>query len=171
MDLMIDLETLDTAPSAVIVSVGICAFDNDGIHDKKYYNLCADEQVRKGRTMSFDTLEWWFRQEKAVIDAAFNIPTDKKTPIKEFLRQFGFFCSKHHIQKVWAQGMDFDLSMISDLHRQYDVELPYQYFLGRDARTFCEGMKKPERIGTHHNAMDDAVYQAECVILQRKKIK
>ena len=171
MNLMIDLETLDTKPSGVILSVGICAFDMDGIHDKKNFLLDATEQQKLGRTISFDTIEWWLQQSKPVIDASFNIPIDQKTTIDEFLKDFGYFCSKNNIQKVWAQGIDFDISMIADLHRSKGVELPYSFWLVRDSRTIRDGNRfiEPERKGDHHNAMDDAVYQAECVIIALKE--
>ena len=171
MNGMIDLETLDKKPTSVIVSVGICAFDIDGIHDKKYFILDCEEQMEKGRTISFDTLEWWFRQSKEVTDAAFNQPD--KLPIKKFLEQLGYFCAKNNIKKMYAQGTDFDLPMIRDLHDQYNHELPYDYWLARDTRTVYEFMKseKPPRTGVHHNAMDDAIYQAQCVILAMKERK
>jgi hypothetical protein len=170
MDLMIDIETLDTAPSAVILSVGICAFDMEGIHDKKYFLLDATEQQKQGRTISFDTIEWWLQQSKSVIDAAFHIDADKKTTVPTFLKEFGYFCGKNRVQKVWAQGTDFDLSMLSDLHRTNEVELPYSFWSARDSRTLRDGNKsiEPKREGDHHNAMDDAVYQAECVIVVLK---
>lgn len=169
MDLMIDIETLDVKPTGVIVSVGICAFDMEGIHAKQYFILDGEEQVTKGRTISFDTIEWWFRQNEAVHKAAFNLTT--RGSVKEFLEGFAYFCTLHNVNKVWAQGTDFDLSMIADLHRDYDYELPYQFFLARDSRTMIDYMSsdRPTRGGDHHNAMDDAVYQAECVILALKE--
>jgi len=169
MNLMIDLETLDTKATSVIVSVGVCAFDVNGIHDKQYFVLECQEQLDKGRTVSFDTLEWWFRQSKDVTDAAFNQKV--KISVNSFMDKLMLFCSKNNIKKVYAQGPDFDLSMLTHIHNQYDKELPWDFWLARDTRTVYDFMRgnKPERLGTHHNAMDDAVHQAECVIIALKE--
>jgi len=170
MNLMIDLETLDTKATSVIVSVGVCAFDESAIHDKQYFVLECQEQLDRGRTVSFDTLEWWFRQDKAVTDAAFN---QKKMDVDRFLDGLGYFCSKNGIRKVYAQGTDFDIAMLSHIHNQYKKQIPWDFWLVRDTRTIYDMMKteKHTREGTHHNALDDAVYQAECVIQAFKEIK
>lgn len=170
MNLMIDLETLDTKATSAILSVGICAFDIHGIHDQQYFVLECQEQLNKGRTISFDTLEWWFRQDKAVTDAVFN---QKKMSVKRFLDGLGYFCSKNNIRKVYAQGTDFDIAMMTHIHNQYDQQLPWDFWLVRDTRTVYDMMQsqKPTREGTHHNAMDDAIYQAECVIQAFKERK
>lgn len=169
MNLMIDLETLDTKATSVIVSVGVCAFDVHGIHDKEYFVLECQEQLDKGRTVSFDTLEWWFSQSKDVTDAVFNQPN--KTSVAAFLDKLVYFCSKNNVRKVYAQGTDFDLPKIYGLYDDYNKEHPWDFWLARDTRTVYDFMKgsKPTRVGTHHNALDDAVYQAECVIVALKE--
>ena len=111
-----------------------------------------------------------FDAPKEVTDVAFNQP---KIPVKKFLDGLGYFCSKNNIRKVFAQGTDFDIAMISHIHNQYNYDVPWDFWLVRDTRTVYDFMKsnKPTREGTHHNALDDAVYQAECVIQALKEIR
>ena len=67
---MIDLETLDTRPSAVVFQVGVLVFqdilggDTRGnlILEKKIFHLDILEQIMAGRTVDQDTVLWWAEQ-------------------------------------------------------------------------------------------------------------
>ena len=161
MHLMIDFETLDTKSTAVVLSVGVVAFNKDGIHDKFGFNLNPQEQIDTGRTISFDTLQWWLKQNTEAIKAAF-FPK-KNYSISEYQVCLSEFCTKNKIIECWSQGANFDLPMNDSLLGKRN---PLKFWNARDTRTYYKaiGLTLPKREGTHHNALDDAVYQAECVI-------
>ena len=69
---MLDFETLDTAVTATILSVGIVKFDPNGtgILDEYYAKVNIDEQTAYNRTISDSTLAWWSKQDPAIMDEA-----------------------------------------------------------------------------------------------------
>ena len=72
MDCMIDLETLDTSPGAVVLTIGAVKFNprGTGIIDELYIRVDVDEQIALGRTVDEGTVEWWSTQPQAVQDEA-----------------------------------------------------------------------------------------------------
>jgi len=165
MHLMIDFETLDTGPDAVVLSVGVVAFNKDGIHDKFTMNLDAQEQINTGRIVNFETIKWWMKQGNEAIQSAF---FDKKYSIKEYKICLTEFCKKNEIQECWSQGANFDLPINESL---LGKDNPLKFWNARDTRTFYKYNvgSLPKRESTHHNALEDAIYQAECVIIGLNK--
>ena len=72
--IMIDLETLDTSPSAAIISlIGAVKFRSatqTPLGDKFYLPVSIQSNLDEGRTISGDTLRWWMNQD----DGAQRIP-------------------------------------------------------------------------------------------------
>jgi hypothetical protein len=168
LDLMIDNETLDTTPSAVILSIGAVKFDKHGTQmgEKFYAVLDIEEQKAMGRTVSQDTLEWWQKQSSA---ARVVLDTTDRRPVKEVLDElFDFIFDMEGTagrMKIWGNGSDFDNPQIASLFSMYGYEeLPWQFWNNRCFRTLkaefghlCPAQK---RTGTYHNALDDAITQA-----------
>ena len=62
----IDLETIDTSPSATVLSLGAIKFnplDDSEPHSELYLKIDIDQQDRLGRTVSDSTIEWWGKQD------------------------------------------------------------------------------------------------------------
>lgn len=74
-DIMLDLETLDILPTAAVASVAWARFDMDNpAQDPMVTTALLDDisrQVRHGRTMCPDTVQWWLRQPKHAQEASF----------------------------------------------------------------------------------------------------
>ena len=71
----IDLETIDTSPSATVLSLGAVKFNplNDSEpHSELYLKINIDEQDTLGRTASDSTIEWWGKQEPKAMEEAFD---------------------------------------------------------------------------------------------------
>jgi hypothetical protein len=170
LDLMIDNETLDTTPNAVILSIGAVKFDKHGnqMGEKFYAVLDIEEQKAMGRTVSIDTLEWWSRQSK---EARVVLETTDRRLVKEVLDElYDFIFDMDGTAgriKVWGNGSDFDNPQIASLFKMYDYEtLPWEFRNNRCFRTLKAEFghlldKPPKRTGTYHNALDDAITQAE----------
>lgn len=166
----IDLETLDTIPSAVVLSCGLVAFDpNTGeILDKQYTRFVKlDEQAARGRTISPSTVYWWARQS----EEARRVMTDNEIfgeGTVSGLRNIDTFFGQHDADGVWGNGSDFDNAILGSLFRSFDMRTPWSYGKNRCLRTI-KNLKLPKtfiapiRVGTHHNALDDAEYQANYV--------
>ena len=76
--IMVDLETLGTAPGSVILSIGAVRFDVEkGLLDEFYVNIDVESSQRLGLTIDGDTVMWWLKQSdaaRAKCRTPFNIP-------------------------------------------------------------------------------------------------
>ena len=162
--IMCDLETLDTATTACVLSIGLVAFDpNSGvINDKFYAAFPRDQQLKVGRTVSDATLTWWMDQSPEAREV-FNFPTFNmyKTlgAVIEFFNRNG-----GDAVKLWGNGPDFDNSILGSLFDSFELTRPWHHYNNRCFRTIKSlsmpaGYTPPPREGTHHDALDDALYQ------------
>jgi hypothetical protein len=173
-DIMLDLETLATTADAVILSVGAVRFDLDSGFvfdapgDAFYRAISIDSQHT--RKISGSTLGWWAKQS----DAARAVFTETNCTLGKALAELTnwFDPQPGTMPNVWSNGADFDLPMLNHAYDQLGLTPPWQPYAGRCYRTFknLPGARaiKVERQGLHHNALDDAIYQARhlCAIHQ-----
>lgn len=165
-DIMIDLETLHTTADAVILSIGAVRFDLEadavfaGADDVFYIPVAIDGQ---GRAISASTLAWWMDQTKDA-QRVFTDPT--MVALETALYYFEEWLDRTPGAEptVWSNGADFDLPMLNHAFKQLELPPPWKPYAGRCYRTYknLPGARavKVEREGEHHNALDDAVYQA-----------
>ncbi len=163
-DNMIDLETLGTGPFSPIISIGIVCFDLNNVLDKLYITLDVKDQIDSGkRKIDADTLKWWMSQS----DAAKKVFKENPMPVKEALMTISEFIKKQGKDvHVWGNGATFDITLLETLFSQYEVPVPWKYSKVMDFRTIKRFLGKDvvtERKGTYHNALDDALTQAEFV--------
>lgn len=162
---MIDLETIDTAPTAGILSIGIVAFNPDtGELGPTLYRRLGYDQARMYGTESASTIEWWSRQNPATRAEAFTAEHDATIAafeVAEFIR---------HTAGVWGNGATFDITITEHWLRVLGIGISYDHRCVRDCRTIEElaryiGITRKQfiRRGDHHNALDDAIYQAEYI--------
>lgn len=162
---MIDLETIDTGPAAGILSIGIVSFNPDTgeLGPTLYRRLGLDQALQFG-TQSPSTMQWWSQQsEDARIEAFTGVhdATVSAFEVAEFLRGTA---------GVWGNGATFDITITEHWLNATGVGVPYRYGLARDCRTVEElaryrGILRKQftRHGVHHNALDDAIYQAQYI--------
>ncbi len=166
---MLDLETLSAMPNATIVSIGAVAFDADGVHQRFYtvVDLDSYEQLPHGKFhLSFAPIAWWFRQSKAARDEIGG--KEKAVPIKVALRAFAAWlhAGEFEVAGVWGNGADFDNLILGNAYDALGILRPWIYSANYCMRTTKKLLTKIDlpRVGTHHNALDDAVWQAEYMI-------
>ncbi|OKP79800.1 hypothetical protein BTE77_06840 [Ensifer adhaerens] len=162
-DLMIDIETLGTAPGSVILSIGAVEFDaGTGEFGKEYYAAIDPQSaVAAGLTMDVSTLKWWMEQSEEARKAAFS----GERLLGWTLGEFGDFVRNAEPEQVWAKPPAFDLVLMESAFRACSVPVPWHYRMARDVRTLfsVSGATQPD-VGTAHNALDDAKSQALGVI-------
>lgn len=170
--IMIDIETMGKGDDAVITTIGAVVFDpNTGEHTSEFYCVTKmREQIDSGRYVDADTLKWWLEQSDEARQALF---APNALPIKEALRTLGVFVYKAKKNanvkkmKVWSNGSNFDIAILTNAYKQYDIEVPWHYRDVRDVRTIVDlashlvqyGDVKFE--GEKHNALADAIHQAK----------
>ena len=169
--IMLDLETLDTASSAVVISIGAVAFDpeTNALGDKFYVEMTEDiaAQQAHGRTISGDTVRWWMQQNEAA-RRVFSESIDgvDRANTREALSHFSSFVAANGGRDVelWGNGADFDNVILGSLYEAFDLKRPWSYSRNRCYRTMKNigvGPRRPRvREGIYHNALNDAVTQA-----------
>lgn len=166
--IMLDLETLDTRPSAVIVSIGAVAFDphTRELGDKFYVEMTGDlfAQQARGRTISADTVSWWM-QQSADARMLFDPNIANRRSTVDALDSFADFIAANggRDAEIWGNGADFDNILLGSMYESFDLRKPWSYSRNRCYRTMKNigvGPRKAARMGTHHNALDDALTQA-----------
>ena len=174
MRAMIDIESFDTGPNAHVASVGVCVFDHERVVDSRYWAMNREDQ---GGTFNADTVMWWMSQGN---EARAAIVDFQKTPFKEALTQLNdFFTYKYLVSTVWAKPPTFDLVILGNLYRRNKMTPKWHY---RDERCLRTLMKVAEANGippfiqedvhgTAHNALDDAISQANSLLRIEKALK
>lgn len=152
-NLMIDIETLDTAPEnkAVIVSVGMVKFnllDEDTWEtiesdpDRSgYWVLPIEPQLKRGRTIGSSTLLWWVNQLKTGHPEAgtifspliqnWNLETNKFAPgiestIHSHLVSMNAFAEDMY---GWAKPAHFDLPKMASLFDTFEMEFSIPWYM------------------------------------------
>lgn len=167
-NIMIDLETLATTADAVILSIGAVCFDlEDGkvnTHPDHLFYLTVRMDGQGHRRTSADTLQWWMAQSEQARSVFF---CPDKVFLRHALQELRDWIKRMYTEapKVWSNGADFDLTILSHAYGQLCIRTPWEPYAGRCYRTYknLPGARaiKVERMGHHHNALDDAIYQAQ----------
>lgn len=179
MHLMLDFETLGNQFDTAVLSLGAVAFNREAIIAKTMWEYDIAEQLALKRSVTGSTLSWWAAQG----DLARQVfqDNDFKVKVAEFFPQFENFCDsnlklvgeKRDELKPWGNGANFDVVIIEDIYRRHHMEhefaIPWKFWNVWCFRTFnnltkCRDLvPKRQTHGVKHNALDDALYQAECV--------
>jgi len=161
MHVMVDLETLGTAPGSVIISLGAAQFNEGGVISTFYRRIDAQSCVRAGLTMDASTVEWWMNQSA---DAR-HVFTQKGDALHDALHDFCGWFPKGAC--LWGNGATFDNVLLDSAYRAIKLDKPWPYWGDRCYRTVKALYKHIEADpfeGVKHNALDDAVHQARHVV-------
>lgn len=166
-NLMLDTETMGTGPRAALAAIGAVFFDPDTeqVGDRFYIDVDLASSVQLGLTMDPGTVKWWLRQS----DEARQAFTRPGLAITDALTLFAHWISQHQKPAdvlVWGNGADFDNVIVAQAYQLAGIALPWAYFNNRCYRTLKSLRPDVElqRVGTHHNAVDDAESQARHAI-------
>lgn len=167
---MIDLETMGTTPQSAIVSIGAIVFDpRYGKVSKEtfYRELDWEDQERH---ICPETTEWWKGQSDEAKAAHYGLDS-----LDDVLKELAEWLPKDC--KVWGNGATFDISMLEDAYRQYEIEIPWKFWNVRDCRTVLDmyesvrgGFNKTVNRKGAHNALDDAKFQAQYITMMWSRL-
>ena len=168
---MADFETLGVRPTSAVLSLGVVAFTTEGVLDDTFYvNIDADDCISLGLTTDQSTIDWWAKQSQAAKDA---LDADKK-PLLIAMSEFCSWMRRTKCETLWGNGADFDNPILRNIFSVIDADFPFKPWAGRCYRTIKNipgAPKMPKRVGTHHNALDDAMSQALHLIEINKQIR
>lgn len=171
--IMLDIETLGTAPGSVITSIGACVFDETGPSENPAHrhevHIDASRSVEAGLVMDASTVLWWLTQKQEAREA---LVLGQKTAVGPNVACFDFVnwldkvCPEAKALRVWGKGPSFDCGLLVDMCRKVGARQPWRYSGERCVRSAMElrpDIAEPERAGIHHTALDDALHQARHV--------
>lgn len=187
MELMIDIETLDTAQSAVIIAISAVQFSlPTGTSEGKILEPITlypskAEQFDAGRTSSVATWEWW----QSLIDST----PASASEFNRMVRSDTNSDSLEHIHKnlcdlagsttggFWCKGVGFDFPILKSYFNSFNLDSPFEihkrYRRLKDCRQLAQfyelfvgepiqPMKHADLIP--HIPSDDCIMQAKEVI-------
>lgn len=161
---MIDIETLGLKPGSVILSIGAVAFDavTGELGPEFYGKLDLATSMAMGMTVDPGTIAWWMKQSDEARAAAFDYAAHPLTAVEGLTEFIGMQAP----ERVWAKPPSFDLVLLEALFAACHCMIPWHYRSPRDCRTLFDlaNIEQP-KVGTAHDALDDARSQARGVIL------
>jgi len=192
---MVDIETLDNTSTSLILSIGACVFDENGVGTGHFYTTVNAASCHKiGLTVSNDTVEWWMRQSedarnavfgeehmdvlRAIVDGTMDVAAalGELTPGGMSIADAAAELAAWWPAKAtfWGNGATFDNVIVAEAYRRLGVRRPWHFTADRCYRTMRASfpqVKADDRGGTYHNALDDALYQAAHMAKILKHIK
>ena len=159
-NVMLDLETLDTHPTAVVLSIGaVC--DADPTNTFQMY-LEIEPQVAYGATISTSTLSWWLGQNEVARDDQVHAEQHRQAPVDalvafdDWLHSFGDPAQL----TMWGNGAGFDVPIVRHHMRVNGVPAPWKFWNEKCFRTLKSlfpHVKNPN--ANQHTALGDALNQ------------
>lgn len=163
VNVMVDIETLGTGNDALILSIGAVKFVGDSIIDRFHVAINPADAQNYGLKIDAATVMWWMSPERD--EARKQLVACDKVDLYEALAGFAEWYGTESLP-TWGNGATFDNVILRNAFTKARVECPWKFWHDRCYRTFkCEHPIPAEpRQGTHHNALDDAEYQANHLI-------
>jgi len=159
MYVMVDLETLDTKESAVILSVGAVRFNNTEILEDMYTEVNINDQLRLGRTVDGKTLQWWMEQSpeaRAVFES-----NDTAPRLASALAKLAGFVVPDCT--IWGNGATFDISILRSAYQSLQTSAPWLWYnerCFRTLKTLFPDVQREAEPKVVHNGLGDARAQA-----------
>ena len=138
----LDIETLSSSPTAVVLSIGLyeltvlqevpapsCLF---------VVNIDIDSSLEAGLTVSGSSLAWWLQQSSEARGALF---CPKPVSLQQAAVRLSEWYStrKARRNRVWAHAT-FDFPTLDYVVRRVGAKMPWSYLECRDLRTLLDGV-------------------------------
>lgn len=158
---MVDIETYDTKPTAVILSIGAVVITDP---TQSYYRE-LDPTTQTYRTVSDSTKEWWSKQPMPIPIGPYSL----YAALSDFSGWLQDIC-KGAEPVIWCKGTDFDVAILANAYEQMYLPVPWKYNNIRDCRTvFKIAQWGPKKAA--HNALSDAIDQADDLLGALNKLQ
>lgn len=165
-NVMVDLETTGLLAGSCIVSIGAVYFDEDtGKTGPTFYQVVNLESCQKaGLTSNDETMQWWAKQSDEARAALDKAMSETSMPLDVALAAFNVYLGMFEDTdvKVWGNGANFDNAILEFAFDAVNFQPGWRFYNNRCLRTLRDFAPHigVNRVGTHHNALDDAMSQA-----------
>jgi len=161
-EVVLDLETMGVSSHAPILAIGAVRFDKEhGVHTDKFYRVISlKSNMELLLSPDADTVMWWMRQSESARSQLLRPSISLPAALEEFSCWIG------EDAKVWGNGAAFDNVVLGNAYKTCSMKQPWEFYNDRCYRTMKNVVTNVpfERLGTHHNALDDAESQAAHLI-------
>lgn len=155
LSILLDFETLDTAPTAVVTEIGAIAIlrEHENVRIIDHLALCPDilGQLADGRTFSRDTILWHQKQP----DPVRIVPGPSLAACTTLLAAF---IDRHQPRRIWAWGKDFERPLYENICNASGIKVPdyqfRQFACARDQWHNAFGLEAHAPKRTHHALQD-----------------
>lgn len=157
---MLDLETMGTNPGDAVVAIGACVFDAKGICNTFYETISLESCLASGMNITGATIMWWMQQEHGARKEVFQATQDLDDALVKFMQWLP------QSVNVWGNSASFDCGLLEAAYRLRGIPQPWPFWKEKCYRT-VKGLAPGipiEHNGTKHNALVDAIAQAEHLI-------
>lgn len=168
--IMLDIETLGTAPGSAILSISAVEFNKEGETGEEFhYDITLESCEEVGLEVDTGTILWWMKQSN---EARAQFTDDRKRiVIGEALNRLNQWVALRKAQgfeKVFAKDPDFDCNLIEDACKKVGYPFPFKYTEKIAIRTLSwlrpEFEAAEKFTGVKHNGIDDCKHQIKYVV-------
>lgn len=177
--IVFDLETMGLSADAAIIAIGAVGISelSDGTLTKEcefYQNVNLQSCIDKGMSIDGGTVKFWMNQSE---DAKNSLDLTGGVLIRDALVRFTAWvksCSFNPATvKLWSNGPEFDMAVITHACRAQKVYMPWKYNNAESLRTIkylaekagCSHYDpKANESCIYHNALHDARWEADVLI-------
>lgn len=169
---MLDLETMGNGSNATIIAIGAVFFDSENVLSEFYVNVNRQSCEDRGMISDESTIKWWSKQSEDAKSALLNEQED----VIDALEMFSDWLNDNGVPikdvEMWGNGAMFDNTILGNAYKTCGMSIPWKFWNDRCYRTVKNMYPdiKLSRVGTHHNAVDDAKSQAYHLINILKSI-
>ena len=172
MDIMIDIETCGTGPDACILTIAAQCFDplqRTTEYSDRFYYARIDPGSQPNRRVQDDTIAWWATQPPEAQEEAFG--EENRIPLTQALEELGRLIWQS--KRFWANGPTFDANILEHAYKEAGMNLPWKFFVVRDARTVYSLCPNLDKYPASHHALEDCRRQIDLLwdSLEYLKIK
>jgi DNA polymerase III alpha subunit (gram-positive type) len=163
MNISFDLETLGKTSKAPIVQIAAVKFENNGnIIEEFSRTINLEDLDNYDLEPDYSTILWWLNQDSKAQNGVFGndkVKTTLKSAIYDFKEWIGI-----EEYNFWSHAT-FDPPVLKANIEAVGLDSFIHYRAFKDLRTLKELAGNPEvkRKGTHHVALDDAIYQSKLI--------
>lgn len=171
---MLDLETLDTKPSAHILELALICFCpfTGRVNEVLSRHVRFGLSRQAGATISPLTMRWWVETNEQYFNELLTYVCESDEQLSNILVDLNLLLSNVRVQgsevRVWNTG-SFDVDIVNDAARRVlGKSSPiFNFWEVRDVRSLCQvtedfGLQN-EEWATSHNAKDDCLRQISYV--------
>ena len=179
INIMMDIETTGVRPGCRVLSIGLAVFylvNGEGTIGRTttiYPSLTDQAGIDDPSTM-----DWWSVQSPeargvfadnhingVTVGKAFELFKEYIQNVVDWHKSLNDGAEKVNVC-IWGNGATFDNSIVQRMFEAKGYPVPWNTFGDRCYRTAINMLGRPPlvRNGTHHNALDDAIYQAQCLM-------